>query len=254
MKSTVFCLLLFLTTNLALSAQDVRWFDETWNALPTKENAAYYSVTEYDTLSERFSVNVYYPSGKVYRTGTFLSLVPEIREGLFMWYFKNGRVHKEMTYEGNKLTKWRVLDEKGKPKLAVPLTFKGQHGEELIEAMPVDKEPGFQGGTKALNAFIRKNLKYPPIASIEPLEGTVVVYFYVGEKGALTNVKVVQSVHPDLDKAAMDLVASMPPWVPANVEGTPVAVPYLLPVKFYNKSAQGFSGNNVARSRGRLSY
>lgn len=254
MKPLALLLFVFTLLGLTVTAQEVRWFDEAWNSVPSKEKAAYYRVTESDTLNHRFFVKDYYKSGKVYRTGTFLSLVPEIRDGQFIWYFKNGRIHKEVTYQGNQVTNWRVLDEKGKVKLAVVVAFKGPNGEELAEAMPVDKEPAYQGGSRPLSAFIRKNLEYPPIASNEPLEGTVLVYFTVEENGRLTNLKIAQSLHPDMDKAALTLVAKMPPWVPATVNGIPVSVPYVLPVKFYNKSAQSFSRNNVAGSRGMMTY
>ncbi|HBL71594.1 MAG TPA: hypothetical protein DD409_01125 [Bacteroidales bacterium] len=251
MKPLVVYLLVFVAINLSLSAQEVHWFDKNWQPLPSKENASYFRVIDYDSVTAHLIVKDFYQSGKIYRTGSYLTLVPEIRDGQFVWYYKSGRVHKEMTYQGNLATSWRVLDEKGRAQLAAVLEFKGPNGEDLAEAMPVDKEPGFVGGKKALNAYIRKNLKYPASASFQPMEGTVIVFFHVDEQGKLSNFKVIQEVHPDLDRAALELVTNMPPWEPATVDGMPVSVPYLFPVKFYNRSAQGVSSNN---GRGMINY
>jgi hypothetical protein len=44
-----------------------------------------------------------------------------------------------------------VLDEKGRAQLAAFRSLRAKR-EDLAEAMPVDKEPGFVGGKKALNA------------------------------------------------------------------------------------------------------
>lgn len=250
--STIVCL--WIASLLSLTAQTTTWYDRNWNSLPSKDGAAYYRVSVEDTLQQRFLVQDFDLSGRLYRIGTFITLVPEIRDGVFQWFHKNGRLHKEVVYEGNKVVNWRVMDEKGRAQLVVVVTFAGAHGEELAEVMPVDKEPSFVGGSRALNAYVRKHLEYPPITAIEPLEGAVLVYFVVMEDGTLTQVRVARSLHPDLDKAALDMVSSMPAWEPGTVGDQPVAVPYVMTVKFQNRSAQSFSRNNVAGSRSGKTY
>jgi len=243
-----------MTCFLSVSAQTISWYDQDWNKLSSKEGASYYRVAEEDTLNQRIIVQDYDLNGRVLRSGTLMTLVPEIRDGLFTWFHKNGRIQKEVLYEGNKVVNWRMLDEKGRSKLAVVVNVLGANGEELSEVMPVDKEPTFIGGSKALNTYVRKNLAYPPITAIEPIEGAVLVYFLVKENGEVTDVKVAKSLHPELDKAAVNMIASMPAWAPGTVNGNAVAVPFVLPVKFQNRSAQSFSRSNVAGSRSGKAY
>ena len=56
--------------------------------------------------------------------------------------------------------------------------------------------------------------------------------FVVEEDGSITNVCVVRSVDPSLDKEAMRVAKSMPRWVPGKQNGTPVRVKYTLPISF----------------------
>lgn len=235
-----------LTTALAAQTGEVKWFDSQWNPLPSKVGAEYYRTTALDEASQLYVVTDYYTSNKLYRTGVYKSLVPEIREGKFTWYYSNGKVQKEAVYEGNKVVSYKVLKKNGEEELSVVMRFLGKNGEELYEPMRVDKEPSFVGGKKALATFERKNLQYPPVTTTEPLEGYVIVYFIVKANGSLTDLRIVKTLHPDLDKESLRYVASMPSWNPALVGETPVEVPFVLPIYFSNKSAQQFTRNNLA--------
>jgi len=234
-----------LTTVLGAQSLDVKWFDSNWNAVPTKSGAAYYRLTSMDSTAQHHIVNDYYVSGKLYRTASYIAMVPEIRDGKFTWYYSNGRLQKEVVYEGNKVVSSKLLNKKGEPELSVLLSFQGKNGEELSEPMKVDKEPSFVGGKKALAAFERKNLHYPPVTATEPIEGYVLVYFIVRVDGSLTDMKIARSLQVDVDNETLKYVSKMPRWNPALVGTTPVEVPYVLPIFFSNKSAQQFTRNNL---------
>jgi protein TonB len=47
-----------------------------------------------------------------------------------------------------------------------------------------------------------------------------------------TNVKVVRSIAPSLDKEAIRVVKSIPKWNPAKQRGKPVRVIFQVPIKF----------------------
>lgn len=245
MKPFLLSVFLVLTTLLTAQTSDVMWFDSNWNAVPSKSDATYYRLTTIDPATQHHLVTDYYASGKLYRTASFISLVPEIRDGTFTWYYTNGRVQKEVVYEGNKVISHNVLSKKGEKELSVLMKLQGKNGEELIEPMKVDKDPSFVGGKKALAAFERKNLKYPPITFSEPIEGYVMVYFIVNVDGTLSELKIAKSLHPDVDNESLKYVSKMPPWNPALVGETPVEVPYILPIFFSNKSAQQYTRNNL---------
>ncbi|HEX7585545.1 MAG TPA: TonB family protein, partial [Prolixibacteraceae bacterium] len=100
----------------------------------------------------------------------------------------------------------------------------------------VEEMPSFPGGVEALNAFINGNLKYPPIALENGIQGRVFVSFVVGKDGEIKNVKVSRGVDVSIDKEAMRIVKSMPNWYPGKQNGEMVEVAYEIPVSFELKN------------------
>lgn len=104
---------------------------------------------------------------------------------------------------------------------------KGQNESEykkIFNGDDVDLIPSFPGGTNALNTFIASNLKYPPVAEANGIQGRVVVKFIVEKDGSISNVEVDRSVDPDLDNEAMRVVKAMPKWIPGQINGKAVKV------------------------------
>ena len=96
----------------------------------------------------------------------------------------------------------------------------------------VDEPPSFPGGDAARIAFLSNNLKYPAVAMEQGIQGRVVSQFVVDKDGSITDVKVVRSLDPMLDKEAVRLVKSMPKWTPGKLNGSPVRVKCILPISF----------------------
>lgn len=95
----------------------------------------------------------------------------------------------------------------------------------------VDKLPEFPGGTTGLINWIGANIQYP--ATTRHLnEGKVIVNFIVEKDGTLSTIKIVRSLDPLLDAEAMRVVAQMPKWRPAELNGEAVRVRYVLPIIF----------------------
>ena len=107
-----------------------------------------------------------------------------------------------------------------------------KHEEENKVFDVVEEAPSFPGGPSALNRWLRDNMKYPVVAAENGIEGRVVVQFVVGKNGSISNVKVVRSVDPALDKEAVRVVSSMPHWTPGKQNGSSVNARYTLPVTF----------------------
>ena len=93
--------------------------------------------------------------------------------------------------------------------------------------------PEFPGGPQALMDYLKANVIFPKIAEEEGIQGKVVVSYVIDVDGSVTDVKVVQSVHPALDKEAMRVVKNMPKWIPGKQDGKAVQVKYSLPINFY---------------------
>jgi len=96
----------------------------------------------------------------------------------------------------------------------------------------VEQMPSFPGGNEALMKFLQESVKYPVVAQENGVQGRVVVSFVVERDGSITDVKVVRSVDPSLDKEATRVVKSMPHWIPGKQNGAAVRVKYNVPVSF----------------------
>lgn len=92
--------------------------------------------------------------------------------------------------------------------------------------------PEFPGGPLKLFNWLSANVKYPTIAEENGVQGIVIVSFVVERDGSITDVRVVKSVDPSLDKEAARVIKSMPRWIPGKQKGETVRVKYTVPVTF----------------------
>lgn len=98
---------------------------------------------------------------------------------------------------------------------------------DVVEVMP-----SFPGGQSALFEWLSKNIKYPVVAEENGVQGRVIVTFVVERNGSITDVQVVKSVDPSLDKEAVRVVKAMPHWIPGKQNGSAVRVKFTVPVTF----------------------
>lgn len=96
----------------------------------------------------------------------------------------------------------------------------------------VEEMPSFPGGASGLLAYLNENIKYPVVAEENGIQGRVIVTFVVEKDGSITDVKVVKSVDPSLDKEAVRVIRNMPRWKPGKQSGSAVRVKYTTPVTF----------------------
>ena len=80
--------------------------------------------------------------------------------------------------------------------------------------------------------FLNSHIKYPVVTEENGIQGRVVCTFVVERDGSITDVKVIKSVDPSLDKEAMRVLKSMPKWIPGKQNGSSVRVRYTVPVTF----------------------
>ena len=96
----------------------------------------------------------------------------------------------------------------------------------------VEEMPQFPGGPSALFEYLSKNIKYPVVAEENGIQGRVIATFVVERDGSISDVKVIKSVDPSLDKEAIRVLKSMPKWIPGKQNGSAVRVKYTVPVTF----------------------
>jgi TonB family protein len=100
--------------------------------------------------------------------------------------------------------------------------------------MVVEKMPVFRNDTTyaALGQWIGENVKYPAEAAKKGIQGRVFVQFTIDYKGNVKDPKVVRSVDPLLDSAALDVITRCPQWSPGIQGGKPVNVGMTVPISF----------------------
>ena len=96
----------------------------------------------------------------------------------------------------------------------------------------VEQMPEFPGGVVAMMRYLQENIKYPPEAAKNDVEGRVVVQFVIDETGQVGEVKVVRPISEELDAEAVRVVKTMPKFEPGRQDGKPVSVWYTLPISF----------------------
>jgi len=104
--------------------------------------------------------------------------------------------------------------------------------EEIIYK-EVDQPPKFKGGQEGLGKFYQENIVYPEKARNEGIMGTVYVAFIIDKKGNVIDPKVKKGIGGGCDEEALRAVKIMPPWEPGKVDGKPVKVAMVLPIKFW---------------------
>ncbi|MBR3067817.1 MAG: energy transducer TonB [Prevotella sp.] len=107
-----------------------------------------------------------------------------------------------------------------------------QKEEETKVFEVVEQMPQFPGGDGALMQYLSSHIKYPVVAEENGIQGRVVCTFVVERNGSITDVRVVKSVDPSLDKEAVRVIKSMPNWIPGKQNGSAVRVKYTVPVTF----------------------
>jgi len=108
---------------------------------------------------------------------------------------------------------------------------------EPEEKPPEEKEPAkrpdfiaHEVPPKPLN-LDKVSFKYPEVAKTLGLSGTVYLQLWIDKKGNVTNVTLIKSVHPILDKVAVENARKIK-FSPAKQGNEPVAVPLSFPVRF----------------------
>ena len=108
----------------------------------------------------------------------------------------------------------------------VPIT------KDSVVLKTVEQLPEFPGGIVQFMKWLTRNLRYPPIAQSQRIQGKVVVSFIINKDGSIASPTIVQSVDPVLDREALRVVKMMPRWKPGLQNGKPCRTMFAIPVNF----------------------
>jgi len=132
-------------------------------------------------------------------------------------------------------------DLKGDPN--APIDIDEKHGNSdvrnVVEASDsdvpftaVEINPEYPGGEAALGKFLQKNIKYPPVAKENGIQGKAYIQFVVERDGSLTDVKSLRDPGAGLGEEAIRVLKLSPHWKPGIQNGKPVRVQFTIPVNF----------------------
>ncbi|MFK7810391.1 MAG: energy transducer TonB [Saprospiraceae bacterium] len=114
----------------------------------------------------------------------------------------------------------------------------------VVEEMPrfpgcedkTDKAERKKCATEKMLQFIYKNIKYPPIARENGVEGTTVIRFYVDKDGTVKSPEILKDIGAGCGTEAKRVVQMMnkmgQKWIPGKQRGKAVKVYFNLPVRF----------------------
>ena len=80
--------------------------------------------------------------------------------------------------------------------------------------------------------YLSAHTTYPPSCYKSDIQGVAIMRFVVEKDGKLTDIKVINSIHPDLAKEAIRVMKSSPEWIPGIWKGKAVRVAYNIPLSF----------------------
>jgi len=108
----------------------------------------------------------------------------------------------------------------------VPIT------KDSVVLKTVEQLPEFPGGIVQFMKWLTRNLRYPPIAQSQRIQGKVVVSFIINKDGSIASPTIVRSIDPLLDREALRVIKMMPPWKPGLQDGEPCRTMIAIPVNF----------------------
>jgi TonB family C-terminal domain len=114
----------------------------------------------------------------------------------------------------------------------VPVETQMNLVDSVYEYEEVDNPPEFPGGNVALLKYIAEHVHYPENAANEGAQGRVLCQFIVNKDGSVSDVTVIRSLHPELDKESVQVLSELPKFKPGSHKGKIVRVYFSLPVRF----------------------
>jgi TonB family protein len=201
------------------------------------ENGALNNVRHYHQGIRTGKYSGWYVNGVLSDSGIYVN---DSLEGSYYRYFETGNIksvinYRKGQYEGELKTYWpngklKRLDIYGADSLESGNCYDSLGAE--IKYFSYAVMPEFPGGDDALNSYLAKKIIYPKSALNNSIQGRVIVQFVVDTAGNVTDVSVSKGVSPSLNRVSLEVVSSMPRWIPGKLDGEPVKVSYRMPIKF----------------------
>jgi TonB family protein len=181
---------------------------------------------------------------KLYSSPSFNSdIIYSFKKGYFMRIKKEGISWELIEVNGRKgyMLTYDIKARNTKKKITdTTMKAENETSDELPFAI-VDQVPIFPGCEsdinqracfqKKINLHIRRYFRYPIIAKELGIQGRVTVTFIIDKNGSITDIKT-RGPDINLEKAAKEIILKLPKLKPGKHKGSPVRVPFSIPITF----------------------
>lgn len=107
-----------------------------------------------------------------------------------------------------------------------------QNTDTEIKVDSLNRDPQYPGGQEAMEAYFKKNMKYPKRALEHRIEGRVVFNLEISPEGKITKIWIFKGLFYECDEEAYFLIKKMPDWIPGLKDGKPATMRVIVPVPF----------------------
>ena len=118
----------------------------------------------------------------------------------------------------------------------------------IYSFVSMENPPQFPGGMAKFYKFLADNIKHPPMAAENNIQGKVFVSFIIEIDGSIRDINVDRKLGYGTDEEAVRVLKLSPKWIAGTQDSKPVRVKYNLPISFNlgktNHGATSDSKNN----------
>jgi TonB family C-terminal domain len=136
-----------------------------------------------------------------------------------------------LDWEGLRLLYLMPRQDNTYPTREISINFKLADNKIYRESEVLEDPPEFPGGKAEMMRFIAQNLHYPPEAVEMSIQGRIFCGFVVEKDGSIGSIEIVRSLDHLFDAEAMRVIKRMPNWITGKINGKPVRVYYIVPIR-----------------------
>ena len=94
----------------------------------------------------------------------------------------------------------------------------------------VEQMPQYPGGDTEMMKYLMSNITYPIADTEEGLNSRIIARFIVTSEGKIRNVEVIRPFQKEFDARVIQIIESIPDWIPGKQNGKAVDCYYTLPM------------------------
>ncbi|HTK21610.1 MAG TPA: TonB family protein [Mucilaginibacter sp.] len=164
----------------------------------------------------------YYCFNKLAEMGPYKN---DKREGVWTMYNGDGSIQLKYDYSNKKLLFYQPSEYDND----IFKIFKG----DSVSMGTLQQPPLYLHGSLTLINAIAWKIRYPAMAKEGHIKGNLIVSFKVNSDGHISDYKIVKHLQKDCDNEALRVIKlASEDWLPGMLDGKPVSVEYVIPVKF----------------------